>query len=118
GKPDVAAGQTDERVGRVDAQGHFRLEGECARDATLPVGMINCPPVAYLDGTWDPASMTFTAIIPLKTVKAKPGSLVAPGGGENVSICSICWVTHYAERSLNTTVIDAAGQTVTYKVPK
>jgi hypothetical protein len=116
GKPDVGAGQTDERVGRVDLEGHFRLEGECGTDSTLPVGFVNCPPLEYLDGSWDPASMSFTVILPLKSVKAKPGSLIGPGQDQ---ICTICWVSHYAERSLSpTTIIDAAAQAVTYKVPK
>ena len=116
GKPDVAGGSGQERVGRVDAQGHFRLEGECVTDSTLPVGFINCPPVAYLDGSWDPANKSFTIVLPLKTVKAKTGSVISFGGSAN--ICGICWVTHYAERSLNTTIIDSAGQLVSYKVPK
>jgi hypothetical protein len=118
GKPDVAQGQTTERVGRVDAQGHFRLEGECTRDSTLPVGFINCPPIEYLEGSWDPANKSFTVIVPLASIKAKTGSLIGPGGGENVSICSVCWVSHYAERSLNNTVIDSAVQATSYKIPK
>jgi hypothetical protein len=116
GKPDVAAGQTTERVGRADVAGHFRLEGECIQDSSLPVGMVNCPVVGYLDGTWDAASKSFTVVIPLKTIKAKKGSIIGAGGGSNAGICSICWVTHYAERSLNATLIDTAGMTGTYKV--
>jgi hypothetical protein len=118
GKPDVPAGQTTDRLGNVDAAGHFRLEGECVRDATLPVGMINCPPLEYLEGSWDPASMSFTVIVPLKSIKAKTGSIIAGGSGETSSICQVCWVSHYAERSLNTTVIDSAAMATGYKVPK
>lgn len=118
GKPDVAAGQTTERVGRVDAAGHFRLEGECMRDATLPVGMVNCPPVEYLEGSFDPATKSFTIIVPLASIKAKPGSVIEPGGGDQASICQICWISQVAERSLNTTVIDMAGMVQSYKVPK
>lgn len=118
GKPDIAAGQTTERVGRVDLTGHFRLEGECTRDATLPVNFINCPPLEYLEGAWDVAAKSFTVIVPLKSIKAKVGSVIGPGGGENTGICAICWVSHYAERSLSTTVIDSATQTASYKVPK
>ena len=117
GKPDVVGGGTGtERVGRVDTAGHFRLEGECITDSSLPVGMINCPVVGYLDGTWDAANKSFTIVLPMKTVKAKTGSVISFGGSAN--ICGICWVTHYAERSLNTTIIDSAGQLVSYKVPK
>lgn len=118
GKPDVVGGQTTDRVGRVDATGHFRLEGECARDATLPVGMVNCPPVEYLEGSFDPAKMAFTIIVPLELIEAKPGSVIAPAGGDQASICQICWITQVAERSLNTTVIDMAGMPESYKIPK
>lgn len=115
GKPDVFAGQTTERVGRVDLQGHFRLEGECETVPGVGVSFVNCPPLEYLEGSWDPGSMSFTIILPLKSVKAKPGSVIGPGG-EN--ICTICWVAHHTERSLSTTTIDTAVQTVTWKVPK
>lgn len=115
GKPDVVGGQTDERVGRVDAQGHFRLEGECTTDASLPLQRVNCPVIGYFEGSFDPASKSFTAVIPMSAVKAKPGSAVGPATEQ---ICTICWVSHYAERSLNVTVIDEAMQTGTYKVPR
>ena len=118
GKPDALAGQTSERVGRVDATGHFRLEDECVRDSTLPVGFINCPPLEYLEGKWDPASKSFTVIVPMKSVGAKTGSVIAGGTGETASLCQVCWITHYAERSLNTTVIDSAAMAGAYKVPK
>jgi hypothetical protein len=115
GKPDAATQSGTERIGRVDVQGHFRLEGECSTDSTLPVGFVNCPVIGYYDGHFDPATMSFTAIIPLKDVKAKKGSTVI-GGGDN--ICIICWVSHYAERSLSpTTVIDSAAQSGSYKIP-
>ena len=115
GKPDVVGGQTSDRVGRADVQGHFRLEGECETDASLPLQRVNCPPLEYLEGSFDPASMSFTVIVPLKSIKAKPGSVIGPGPAE---ICTICWVTHLAERSLNNTLIDTAAQTASYKIPK
>lgn len=115
GKPDVVAGQTSERVGRVDLQGHFRLEGECVTEPVGSVNAINCPPLAYLDGVFDPAAASFTIILPMELVEAKTKSKIMAGGSD---ICSICWVSHIAERSLDTTVIDTAAQTVTYKVPK
>lgn len=115
GKPDAVGGQTTERVGRADVQGHFRLEGECVTDASLPLNRVNCPPLEYLAGSFDPAAMTFTVVVPMKSVGAKPGSLIAPGGD---NICIVCWVTHVAERSLDNTVIDEAALTGTYKVPK
>jgi hypothetical protein len=115
GKPDAAAGQTTERVGRVDAQGHFRLEGECVT-TTTGIGFVNCPPLEYLEGFFDPAAKSFTIIVPLKSVGAKTGSTIVQGASQ---ICNICWVSHYAERSLSpTTVIDDTIQTVAFKVPK
>ena len=117
GKPDLLAGQTTDRVGRADVSGHFRLEGECAPTPT-PAGpeAINCPPLAYLEGTFDAATMSFTVTLPLAAVKAKPGSVISPGGDQ---ICIICWVSHTAERSVSpSTIIDSAFQLVSYKVPK
>ena len=115
GKPDVPGGQTTDRVGRVDVAGHFRLEGECVTVNT-GIDFVNCPPLEYLSGSFDPAAKSFTIILPLASVKAKVGSIIAPGGD---NICIICWVSHTAERSLGpTTIIDSAAQLVTYKVPK
>jgi len=117
GKPDVLGGQTTERVGRVDINGHFRLEAECATNPGVGVGLsfVNCPPVGYFDGSFDPATKSFTAIIPMKALKAKPGSVIGLGTEQ---ICTICWVSHYAERSLSTSVIDEAVQSKAYKLPR
>lgn len=117
GKPDLLAGQTTERVGRADVAGHFRLEGECASEAVGSLSAINCPVVGYLEGSFDPASMSFTMIVPLADIEAKSGSVIGPAGGNNTGICAICWVSHTAERSLNSTVIDLAASGEVYKVP-
>lgn len=119
GKPDIPQGQTTERVGRVDAQGHFRLEGNCSTNA-VGVSFINCAPLEYLEGAFDPASASFTVIVPLKSIKAKPGALIGPGAGDANAICNtpICWVTHTAERSSGNALIDTAIQSESYKVPK
>lgn len=120
GKPDVAAGQTDERVGQVDAMGHFRLEGDCG-SSPAPAGnvtLINCSPIGYYTGAIDAAAKTVQLIVPLKDIKAKPGSKIGPGGGDAIQICGICWVTHVAERSLDATIIDVATADKTYKIPK
>lgn len=119
GKPDVLAGESNERVGRVDATGHFRLEGNCETGESIGVLQpINCEPLAYLTGTFDTAEKAFTFPVPMKLVKAKTGSVIAGGGGSAVTICQICWVTHTAERSLNAVIIDGASMTTTVKVPK
>lgn len=121
GKPDVAAGGSgQERIGQVDTDGHFRLE-ECV-DEPLPavLTLINCYTVEYLEGEIDAAAKTISWSVPLKTLKAKTGSLIAGGtAGAAASGCQICWVPHYAERSLTPyTIIDAATQTAPYKIPK
>lgn len=120
GKPDVAAGSGTERVGRVDIAGHFRLE-TCAEEALPAVlTLINCNAVEYVEGAFDPAAKTFTAIVPLKSLKAKAGTVVNPGtGGSTGTGCQVCWVPQYAERSLTpATVIDGAVMATGYKVPK
>ena len=118
GKPDVVASQTDERVGRVDAQGHFRLEADCSATPVGSVSMINCPVVGYYEGTIDAAAKTLSVAIPMKDLKAKTGTKITPGAGENTQICPVCWVSHVAERSLNSTIIDSAAMAKTFTVPK
>ncbi|HVM34266.1 MAG TPA: hypothetical protein VM784_02875 [Actinomycetota bacterium] len=118
GKPDVAQGQTTERVGRVDVNGHFRLEGDCATEAApAVVSFINCKPLGYFEGTYAPGEGTFTFPVPLDAIGAKPGSIITAGGGEAIGICSVCWVSHAAERSFATTIIDSDSQEKTYKIP-
>lgn len=119
GKPDAIAQSGTERIGKVDAAGHFRLE-QCTQDTTLPVTLNNCNPVAYYTGTFDAAGAAMSWKIPMADLKAKTGSLITGGtGGASGSGCQICWALHKAERSLtDTTVLDSAAQTVTYKVPK
>ena len=119
GKPDAIAGSGTERVGKVDAAGHFRLE-QCVSDTTLPVTLSNCNPVGYYTGAFDAASASFSWKVPMADLKAKNGSLIGGGtGGASATGCQICWVLHYAERSLTpVTVLDSAMQATTYKVPK
>jgi hypothetical protein len=119
GKPDAIAQNGTERLGKVDAAGHFRLE-QCVSDATLPVTLNNCTALAYYTGTLDTAGAAFTLPIPMADLKAKPGSLISGGtSGASGSGCQICWALHKAERSLtDTTVLDNTAQATTYKVPK
>lgn len=119
GKPDLLAGETSERVGSVDTDGHFRLEGDCKAGETIgTLQPINCAPLEYVEGTFDPATASFTVVIPKKSVGAKKGSVIAMGAGDSTQICGICWVSHTAERSLNTAIIDSAAWAGTYKVKK
>ncbi len=120
GKPDVIAGSGTERVGRVDTAGHFRLE-TCAEEPLPAVlTLINCNAVEYVEGTIDPDAMTLTAVVPLKSLEAKKGTVVKPGtGGATGTGCQVCWVAQYAERSLTPhTIVDGAVMTKSYKVPK
>jgi hypothetical protein len=118
GKPDAVNGDGTERIGQVDPNGHFRVEGDCIQDQSLPVGLVKCKTLGYITGTWSPADLSFTASVPLSLIKAKAGMTVTGGGGAAAGICAICWIPHHAERSLNTTTIDAAAQLVSYKIPK
>lgn len=118
GKPDLVANSGTERVGRVDTAGHFRLE-TCASEALPAVlTLINCNAVGYVEGAFDPAAKTFTAIVPLKSLKAKKGTAINPGtGGSTGTGCQVCWVPQYAERSLTPhTTIDSAVMAKPYKV--
>jgi hypothetical protein len=120
GKPDAVAQSGTDRVGKVDTAGHFRLE-QCALDTTLPVTLSQCNPVAYLKGTVDAATSTLSWTVPLATLKAKTGSKLTPGtGGAAGTGCEICWVLHYAERSLtpSTVVDDATAGFTSYVLPK
>lgn len=125
GKPDVIAtvmGQDpngEERVGQV-YQGVARFE-ECGT-IVLGINWSQCTALGYYAATFDPATMTATWSIPLKDMKAKKGTTIAGGaGGRATTGCQICWISHYAERSLSSasfphTIVDAASQLVTFKV--
>ncbi|MFN2388421.1 MAG: hypothetical protein ABR575_02265 [Actinomycetota bacterium] len=117
GKPDALSQTGTERIGRVDADGHFRLEsfGE-GLTANTPAYV----PEGYLEGAFDPASTSVSVTVPLKLIKAKTGTTITGGSGAAAtSGCQICWVPHYAERSLTPyTIIDSAVMNAVYKVPK
>ena len=122
GEPDVvttAITQSpygEERVGKV-YQGIARLE-ECGSVAAPSLTLATCDAIAYFPATFDPAAGTMSWSADLKSLGAKKGSLITGGGGTRASTgCQICWVPHYAERSLTPhTIIDAATQIATYKV--
>ncbi|HEX2057922.1 MAG TPA: hypothetical protein VHI71_06095 [Actinomycetota bacterium] len=119
GKPDVIAGDGQDRLGQV-YQGIARLE-TCVDEATaVPVTLVNCRVTEIYEATFDAAESTVTWKVPLASIEAKTGTVIAGGttGASNTN-CQICWVPHYAERSLTPrTVIDAAVMTTSYKVPK
>jgi hypothetical protein len=120
GKPDAVSQTGTERVGTVDTEGHFRVE-ECTIDSSLgSVTLSVCEPIAYMKGGFDPASKSFSFLLPLKALKLKAGSKILPGtGGASATNCQICWVMEYAERSLTPhTVIDDTIMTTAYKVPR
>ena len=119
GKPDVVAQSGTERIGQVYADGVYRLE-EGYVDASLPLQLSQFKVLEYLEGSWDPAAKTVSWTLPLKALKLKPGSVINPGtGGSTATGCQICWIPHYAERSLTPhTTIDSAFQGIAYKVPR
>ncbi|HVF54416.1 MAG TPA: hypothetical protein VNC78_12545 [Actinomycetota bacterium] len=119
GKPDAAAGTGTERVGQVYTEGTYRLE-QCEEQATPAITLVNCNVVEYLTGSFDPAAKAFTIVLPLSVIKGKPGMEIGGGtSGAASTNCQICWIPHYAERSLSPhTVIDYTAQAVTYKIPK
>lgn len=117
GKPDVVAGGVgQERIGQV-YQGVARLE-QCEEVASPALTLVQCATSVYADATFDPAAKTVTWELPLTAIKAKKGTVITGGtGGAADTSCQVCWVPHYAERSLTpTTVIDFAGITGVFKV--
>jgi hypothetical protein len=122
GEPDVittALSQEpygEERAGQV-YQGVARLE-ECGSVAAPSLTLAMCDAKEYFTATFDPAAATVTWTVPVASLGAKKGSLITGGGGTRTSTgCQICWVPHYAERSLTpATIIDAATQLNTFKV--
>ena len=116
GKPNPMTQDGADRIGKANAQGFAKLEGDCATTATPAANAINCATLAEIPVTFDAAAKTITVEVPMKLVKAKKGSVITGGGGDAASICMICWVTHAFERSLNYTIIDSAAQSGTYKV--
>lgn len=121
GKPDVQAGSGTERVGTVYTDGIYRLE-QCTEEAAPAVlTFVNCRPVenGYLEGAFDPASKSVSWTVPMSALGVKKGSQITGGtSGAASTSCMICWVAHYAERSLTPhTIIDFATQATTFKVP-
>ena len=119
GKPDVAAQSGTERIGQMYADGVARLE-EGYTDATLPITLSQFSAIDYYGVEFDFDRQTMSWKMPLSALKLKPGSKVTPGtGGSTTTGCQVCWIPHYAERSLTPhTTIDSAVMSKTYTVPK
>ncbi|MDP9068680.1 MAG: hypothetical protein M3N53_10115 [Actinomycetota bacterium] len=121
GKPNPADQSNMDQIGKVYADGFFRLEGECGATTVGAVSLVGCKTLGYIPGKFDPASKSFTFSVPMKAVKAKTGSVIAAGAGDAATLClgaAACWTSHVAERSSDRTVIDSAIWTTTYKVPR
>ncbi|MDQ4065028.1 MAG: hypothetical protein M3161_03165 [Actinomycetota bacterium] len=119
GKPDVVAQSGTERVGQIYANGVARLESGYI-EATPAVQLAQFAVEGYYDVTFDAAAKTVSWKLPLADLKARPGSVITPGtGGSTGTGCQICWIPHYAERSLTPyTIIDAAYMATSYKIPR
>jgi hypothetical protein len=120
GKPDVLASallqdpQGEERIGQV-YQGIARLE-QCGTESA-GINFSKCETLSYHKATFDPAKKTASWAIPAKALKAKKGTPISSGGQLADTGCHICWIAHYAERSLSpVTIIDSAVQSKIYKV--
>ena len=116
GKPDVVAGSGNERIGRVDAAGHFRLE-KCQSDVVGAATINNCSAIAYLKGVFDPSRSSVSVDVPLKAIKVQPGNVIGLGDSDTAPFCQICWMTHTADRSASAAIIDSALGAF-YKVPR
>ena len=117
GKPDLAAQSGTERVGTI-YEGVARLES-CFVDDTLPISLSQCEVLGYYDAKFDPATASESWSVPLADMEATAGTVIGAGSGGASDTCMICWVPHYAERSLTpTTIIDAAVTSASYTVPK
>ena len=117
GKPDVVAGGVgQERIGKVYANGVVRLE-EC-KEESVGITLVQCIASLYTEPKFDPAAKTITWEIPLTAVKAKKGTPIAAGtSGHAGTNCPVCFIAHYAERSLSpNTTIDAATISGIHKV--
>ncbi|MFN2388422.1 MAG: hypothetical protein ABR575_02270 [Actinomycetota bacterium] len=118
GKPDLLAGETTERVGRVDHSGHFRLESDCKQRPGVVVPLLNCKLLAYVEGAFDAAEGTISVTIPMRSLAARPGSVIGPIHERTPILCEVCWISHTAERSFDRTRIDSATVSSTWKVPR
>lgn len=120
GKPDPVQRDGTDRIGKVYDKGLFRLEQCGDPDTTLPVSFSQCKAIAYLKGSFNAATKTITWTMPLSLIKAKTGTKIMMGTGTlNDTSCDICFIAHYAERSLSPhTVIDNAPTAFKYIVPK
>ena len=117
GKPDLMAQSGTERVGTV-YEGVARLES-CYVEETPAISLSQCDVLAYYEAKFDPATATVTWNTPLADLKAIPGTVIGAGTGGASETCMICWVPHYAERSLTpSTQIDSAVMATNYTIPK
>jgi len=119
GKPDIVAGGVgQERIGQVYTAGVVRLEacGEEALPAVLT--LVQCETSVYTEPVIDVAAKTISWEVPMKELSAKKGSTIAAGTfGHAAQNCPVCFIPHYAERSLSPhTTIDAAALTGVHKV--
>ena len=118
GKPDPLSQEGVDRLGRVDLEGHFRLETCELEGEVAGVGLSRCKVVAFEDGVFDPANKSFTVSIPLEHLGASTGTLISPDHLGSTR-CQPCWIMHTAERtSPPGFILDGTEKPITYRVPK
>lgn len=118
GKPLPTTQQGMERVGRVDIEGHFRLETCGPHTNVANITDIHGCEAVYLDGFFDPAAKSFGATIPLEAIGASTGSVIQNDEAIDWG-CAMCWVSHTAENDPATVFsFDSTDTFATYRVPR
>jgi hypothetical protein len=118
GKPDPLAQEGIDRLGRLDLEGHFRLE-KCRLDGEVAgIGVTRCKLIAFEDGSFDPATKSFAVTIPLGDLEASAGSVIGVDTAGSPR-CQPCWITHLAERtSPPGFILDGTENPISYRIPK
>jgi hypothetical protein len=119
GKPDAFSGSGLDRVGQLDAYGHYRLE-ECTT-GTSPIGTdaVFCETIEYLDGFIEVLPATIRTYVPASSIGVRSGSVIKVGTGGLADVgCEVCWVVDVAERADDPEmIVDAADVTRIFRMP-
>lgn len=126
GRQPYGVGGATDGPGEPSLDGHFRLEGECTFAKPVPgVDYVEptCALISYVEGAFDPASLSFSVNVPLRDIEGARGSVLGHAQGWNAVLpCPICWYDHERYSRLPTmwpysNVIDAAESYKQFKIP-